>query len=810
MTALQILIVEDDSIVARDLRETIEAMGHTVIAVVESVEAARRVVEEQEVGLALLDIRVPGEMDGVDLGHLLTRDHGIPIVYLTGFSDEETLRRARASRPLNFLIKPVSERELRSALEIALERDGVEKRLRDRERWYAALVDSISDGLVACDAQGRITLFNPAVEAFVGLRHADVLRRPVDRILDFRDGVSGQPLDDPVRRALEEDRVCELGDSAVFRRRDGTWIPVSGDATPMRTDDGSLLGVVLTLRDVRTHRQARDAMDRSEARYRTVFEESPLPMHISTLDEGQILDLNPSFAQELGYPGDDALGRTEEELGLWARAEDRAELVEALGDKERVAGFRTRLRTQTGELRNVDLSAQRVELEGTHCLMVVTRDVTDRVTFEEELERQALYDTLTGLPNRTLLRDRLAHALDRSRRENTGTAVLFIDLDDFKRVNDTLGHAAGDEVLRQVADRLQGCLRERDTVARLGGDEFAAILEDTEKAADAAASAERVLEALASPVTVRGTSTRIGASIGIAPLGDLRVDADDLLRFSDMAMYRAKAEGGGTFRIFEPEEDFSESGGLHEEYELRNALEREEFVLRYQPIVELDSDRVVGAEALVRWRHPEKGLLHPVEFLPLAEESGLTSTLGRRLLRSACRESAVWSSARGATGQIFLAMNLAPGHFRDREVARDIERILAEEGTDPSCLVLEVTEGVAFQSPTTIRALRTLGLKVALDDVGTGLSSFSGLKELGTDLLKVDRSFVDGLGRDHPDGVIVDTLLRYARGTGQQVVAEGVETEEQRERLLEMGCRLGQGYHLAEPQTSATLAERLG
>ena len=413
--------------------------------------------------------------------------------------------------------------------------------------------------------------------------------------------------------------------------------------------------------------------------------------------------------------------------------------------------------------------------------------------------RHAFNDSLTGLPNRALLLDRLEVALGRADRERKPVSVLFLDLDGFKVVNDSLGHVAGDRLLIDVARRLSGCLRRGDTAARIGGDEFAILLGDVGDPDRAPRVAERVIAALGEPFAVLGREVFVSASIGIA-YG--RTDAENLLRNADVAMYRAKRSGeGGAYEIFEPSMHAAVVERLELEADLRRAIERDELVLHYQPIIGLASGRVVGLEALLRWAHPRRGLVMPCEFIPLAEETRLIAELGRWALHEACRQAAQWRDD-PQTGRPWVSVNLSGLQLLDDGLDAEVAGALADSGLEPAGLTLEITETVLVQDVAAavdrLENLRALGVSIAIDDFGTGYSSLRYIGRFPADVLKIAKPFVDGL-HDEKDAALVRTIIALADSLGLRTVAEGVEDREQLERLCDLGCALGQGYLFARP-----------
>ena len=430
-------------------------------------------------------------------------------------------------------------------------------------------------------------------------------------------------------------------------------------------------------------------------------------------------------------------------------------------------------------------------------------DVTDRKRMEAELERLALYDSLTGLPNRALFSDRLAHAIDR-RGRSQAAAVYFLDLDRFKRINDSLGHGAGDEVLREVATRIQRTLRPEDTVARFGGDEFTVLCEAVGGVLEAVGVADRLQRELAEPVRAGGAELRLSASIGIAMAepGDV-VDASRLVEDADAAMYRAKDRGGARTELFDMAMRERAVEELSIEQELQHGLDRGELRLFYQPLVDLDNGEMIGAEALIRWEHPERGLLTPDKFLPVAEESGLIVEIGAWAVGEACRRLRDWDRRDGDGSPLSLAVNLSARELTHPDVVPTVLGAVRRSALEPERLTIEVTESTAMADRDSgFRALRELseaGVRIAIDDFGTGYSSLDHLREMPADILKIDRSFVAGMAQNSPDSALVAAAIAMGRALEMEVVAEGIETSGQVADLRELGCRFGQGYLFARP-----------
>jgi diguanylate cyclase (GGDEF)-like protein len=446
----------------------------------------------------------------------------------------------------------------------------------------------------------------------------------------------------------------------------------------------------------------------------------------------------------------------------------------------------------------------------------IMMDITERKVLEDRLSHQAMHDPLTGLPNRVLLSDRLMRALSRAGRRGNEAAVLFLDLDNFKYVNDSLGHGAGDRLLVGVARRLARVIRPEDTLARLGGDEFVVLLEDVGARAEAFRIAARIQDALRTPITLDDREYFLTTSIGIAFGGNVGDHPEDLLRDADAAMYRAKEAGKDQHAVFRPEMQERSLRRLGLEGDLRRVLKAPEKELRvfYQPKALIETGGIVGTEALVRWEHPERGLVLPAEFIPLAEETGMIVPLGRWVLVEACRQTKEWQLEHPADPPLFVNVNLSACQFRDPGLARDVRDALVQTDLAPESLILEITESTLMEDASstldTLRWLKDLGVRLAIDDFGTGYSSLSYLKRFPVDAIKIDRSIISGLERDSGNAAIVSATITLAHALGLEAVAEGVEAEGELAELHRLGCDLGQGYYFWRPasaeKTSALLA----
>jgi diguanylate cyclase (GGDEF)-like protein/PAS domain S-box-containing protein len=564
---------------------------------------------------------------------------------------------------------------------------------------------------------------------------------------------------------------------------------------------------------VRAYRRQLDAVQhtnavlrQSELKFATAFASSPVAVSIATLDEGRIIEVNANFERDFGWSRAEVQYQTAVEIGLWTDPTHRIEFADLLRRHGRVVNYEAVWHHKNGSLRNVSISGVIIELDDVPYILAYTTDITERKAAEEQIQRLAFYDPLTGLPNRRLLMDRLSHAMAACIRHQQTGVLLFIDLDNFKTLNDTYGHDKGDLLLKQVATRLSGCVREGDTVARLGGDEFVVMLEDLSgKPDEAARQAEivgrKVLAALNEHYAIPPLRFHSTPSIGITLFGAQHENIEEPLKRADLAMYQAKSAGRNTIRFFDPRMQAMVAERAVMERDLRQALQQDQFTLHLQPQVQ-QGGRVCGAEALLRWRHPERGMVPPADFIPLAEDTGLILPLGERILEQACRQLALWAG-RPELAHLTLSVNVSPRQFQQDNFVAQVLAALERTGAPPQRLKLELTESLLIANVddviTKMDAIKARGVGFALDDFGTGYSSLSYLKRLPLDQLKIDQGFVRDILVDPNDAAIARMVIVLAESLGLEVMAEGVETLEQQQALQAQGCQAYQGFLYSRP-----------
>ena len=663
-------------------------------------------------------------------------------------------------------------------------------------RMYSLLAENSNDFIAIASLDEKVQFVNKAGRELIGLgADEDVKSKTIAEFLTEEGLRASQDVEIPSVQA----HGSWFGETTLRHFRTGRAIPVLVNSFLIKDPEtGEPLALATVQRDITERKRAEEELRKLS----TAVEQSP-SIVVITNPEGNVEYVNPKFTQITGYTPDDVIGQNPR---IWNSGETPQDEYKRLWEKitcGEVWGGEFHNRKKNGEFFWVSASvcAIRDEDGAIVHLLGVQEDITERKQVEESLEHLAYHDELTGLPNRTLFTDRLNVALAQARRSKQSTAVLFLDLDRFKVVNDSIGHSAGDQLLQSTAERLTSLVREGDTVARMGGDEFTVLLSDIVGVEDAIEVAERAVEACRVPWVLDGREFHVTTSIGIAIYPNDGEDAENLLQNADTAMYRAKEQGRDNYQLFTAAMNATLVERLALENDLRRGLEREEFVVHYQPQVDMRSGRIVGMEALVRWQHPDRGLVSPGDFIPVAEETGLILSLGEWVLRTACAQAKAWQEA--GLPSMRIAVNLSARQFQSRDLTATVTRILEETGASPICLQLEVTESVAMSdvklTARTLNDLQEMGIQIALDDFGTGHSSLDYLARFPIDALKIDRSFVSGLPMAESAIAITTAIINLAHGLNISAIAEGVETEQQLAWLKKQGCDEFQGHLFSQP-----------
>lgn len=685
-------------------------------------------------------------------------------------------------------------------------------RLNEGARALTDLVlNAAGEGIYVLDDQGRTMFANPASVSMLGWDAAALVSQPEPELV-------GSPPSGMAGSTLPGDAVLRNGwprhgGSTTFRRKNGEEFPVDFVATPL-SERGRVAGAVVTFNEITDRIKAEEALRTSEARFRMLFASNPHPMWVYDLETLAFLEVNEAAVTQYGYSREEFLAMRVADLGP-AGDQPFLSMIDSSGAPAQLRAAKSRHQRKSREVFAVALTSHRLDFAERQAALIVAEDISERVRFEEQLAHQALHDALTGLPNQALFTDRLERAMASGQRDNSSVAVLFLDLDGFKVINDSLGHNVGDELLVSLSRRLSRFLRPEDTAARFGGDEFLVLLENLEQRSDAMARAEELLAAFRPPVLLLGREVFITASIGDAVHTPTAAHprADDLVREADIAMYQAKASGRARAVLFDAGMDPPAVERLELETDLRRAVERDELALYYQPEVDLRTGDLVGMEALVRWQQPDRGLLLPADFIPIAEETGLIMPIGEWVLREACRQTQEWRSLRPDDQPLVIGVNLSARQIAEPTFVGRVAAILDETGLPASCLQLEITETTAMQDTDTtiaaLRELRTLGVDVAIDDFGTGYSSLSYLQSLPVNILKIDRAFVRAVAEDMNAKAIVQAIIAVAHTLSMKVTAEGIETAQQLDQLAALDCEGGQGYYFAKPLAPEEFGELL-
>lgn len=714
-----------------------------------------------------------------------------------------SVQRNGEGRPLHIVtfVEDINDRK-------AAERRLVEtqEELRTSEARYRTVFQASLDGITITRlSDGKFIDVNDRYLEIIGYQRDEVIGSTSLQL-----GFWANPADrGAIVEALRRDSRVQDREARILKKNgESVWVLFS---VALIEIEG--ISCILTLtRDISVAKaaeqqlaEAQDAIRTSEERYRTVFQTSLDGIAISRFEDGRYIDVNHAFLDIVGYSRDEVIGWSSLELGMWPDEKVRLEIADALRRNPSFRDLTIPFRRKNGEVFWMQLSASTIEIEGVPCVLSITRDTTDIRVAEEKIKDLAFYDQLTRLPNRRLLLERLKVAQIRDGGEPGDRALLFLDLDEFKKLNDTLGHEAGDLLLQEVARRLTACVRGADTVARCGGDEFAVLLEGLGKMPEPAAThaqlvANKIVAALSHPYLLAGRECHCRCSIGIAAFGGDQESPHLVLQQAELALHQAKTDGRNTMRFFAPGLQAAAEARADLEQDLHQAINKKQFTLYYQP--QVDSAGLIGAEALIRWNHPARGLLFPAEFIGLAEETGLILSLGELALEAACSQIAAWAH-RPETANIAVAVNISARQFRQPEFVSQVLAVLYRTGANPRNLELELTESTLLENVEDVidkmAALKSHGLRFSLDDFGTGYSSLSYLKRLPLHRLKIDRAFVRDILVDVTSGAIAQTIVSLSRAMGLSVLAEGVETVAQRDFLVTLGCHAFQGYFFSHP-----------
>ncbi len=679
----------------------------------------------------------------------------------------------------------------------------------ERLLLQVAALQAAANSIVITDNQGIILWTNQAFSQLTGYSSNEVLGKNL-RLL--KSGEHDSAFYTNLWATITSGRTWH--GELTNRRKDGSLYTEEMTITPLHIGTGGITHYVAIKQDVTSRRIAEDKLRRAEEKYRSIFEDAVVGIFQTTPD-GRPVNVNRALARMHGYESPEQLLAEVSNVGsqLFADPNAHQELSRLLEKDRALHSVEMESQTKDGGKKWLSANLRAVsDGEGNVVLHEGTvEDITARKAAEERVQFLAYYDGLTELPNRTLLRDRIAVALPGARRHHEKVALLYLDLDRFKNINDSLGHSIGDQLLKEVAERLKRWTREQDTVARLGGDEFLVLVTAVNQIADAVAVAHRIVNSMAAEFVIHGHVINVTCSLGISIFPDDGEEAEALLKNADLAMYKAKEGGRNNLQLFTQEMNVQAVERMNLERSLRLAVERKEFFLTYQPQAELATGKITGCEALIRWRHPEMGLVLPNKFIPVAESSGLIRPIGEWVLKTACAQVRQWQDEGLPT--VPVAVNVSAVQFRQKGFLRFVKTVLRETGLAPQYLELELTESLLLSDTDgtllMLQQLKGMGLKLSIDDFGTGYSSLSYLRQFPVYKLKIDRSFVRDIVVDPDDAVITGTIVSMAKSLGLKVLAEGVENEDQISFLRAHQCDEIQGYYFSQPLSANELADKL-
>ncbi|OJX78240.1 EAL domain-containing protein [Magnetospirillum sp. 64-120] len=802
-----VLVVEDNPGDARLVELYLIEDAATAFTVMKAalLSEALDILAQHRVDVVLLDLSLPDSFGMDTLDRLRAASPFVPVVVLTGTNDEELALKALRQGAQDYLVKGQGDGDLvRRAIFYAMERTNAAAALRRSESRFKALFANAGVGVVLTDADGRVVEVNPAFLSMVGYQ-ADELRGGLLRDITH-------PEDQGLNEGLRGEVLAGTRDGFQLTKRyvakDGRVVWAKLNCKVMHETDGDQPYTVTVIEDITERKRLEDNMRLAA----TVYENSGDGLFVTDANN-HIVHVNPAFTQITGYQPAEVIGKNPRILAsgrhdreffaqLWGSLLEngkwQGEVWDRRKDGEMFAGWQNIavVRDADGKLQN---------------FVAVLSDITSRKQMEERLSYAANHDPLTKLPNRTLFHERLNRAIARAQRNHQLVALLFIDLDRFKQVNDTMGHLAGDMLLQQVAERLSGCIRQGDTVARLSGDEFTIILEDVQDPRDAAVVAHKVLRVMFEPVQLSAGEAHISSSIGVALYPTDAGDPNTLLKLADAAMYRAKNLGRNGCQFHSEVVNAQAFERLALENALRAAVADNQFLLHYQPIYDVKTGRAVAVEALLRWRHPEVGVVAPNQFLAVAEETGLLVPIGNWVFDQACRQVKAWRDA--GADELRLHVNLSARQLRQPDLIERIAGALELSRLPPHALVLEVQESCVVDKsfdPTALFArLAALGVGLAIDEFGSGYSSFAFLRRLPVTIIKVSQGFVRNLATAD-DSEIVTAIVALARGLHMTVVAPGIESKAQLDLLVHFGCDTVQGFLLAKPGATDDVGALLG
>ena len=686
--------------------------------------------------------------------------------------------------------------------------------LQEREQNLAITLNSIGDAVITTDANGNVTRMNMVAEKMTGWSFLEAEGKTLKSIFPIINASTRQPIDSPVDKVLATGKIIHLSNHTTLISKDGSEFQITDSAAPIQDADGFILGMILVFNDVTEQYYLRQKAMSVQKQMQETFDD--MQTMVSALDvDGTVNFINNTLLKLSGIESSDVIGEKLWNCFWFKHSKELQENVEDsifIALKGEVVKKDIQIQIKNGLLWIEIIYIPKFNIKGEVVQLVTeARDISDRKIAEATIEHQAHYDYLTDLPNRFLILDRLCQLTKEAKRNNGLIGILFLDIDDFKKVNDTLGHEFGDKVLMETSSRLKNIIREEDTAGRLGGDEFVILLKGLESVNDARIVAENILHRIQDAFNINNKELLLTTSIGISIYPNDGKNPSDLLKHADSAMYHAKGLGRNTYSYFTTDINFDISRRLSIEEQMRGAIDRGEFEVYYQPKIEISSGKIMGAEALLRWSNSALGNIFPDEFIPIAEHTGLIVPIGQFVINEAFKTTAQWHT--NFDQSFCIAVNLSPRQFKDKALVASIKEAMKKHNLSNECVELEITEGILMGNHAYIKdallELDALGINISMDDFGTGYSSLSYLRKYPFDILKIDRSFISDITVDQGDKELVNAAISMAHSLNLKVVAEGIETKEQLSLLKDMECEYGQGYLFSKPVPKNEMSEIL-
>ncbi|PSJ16362.1 GGDEF domain-containing response regulator [Nitrosomonas supralitoralis] len=787
---ISILIVEDEKIVALDLKRRLTKLGYQVTGMAASGQQAIALVEQNLPNIILMDIHIQGNMDGIEVANLLQKTHNVPVIYLTAYSEEKTITRAKATKPYGYLLKPFSDRELHIIVQVSIERHESDIMLQAKEQHFRLALEAARLGTWEASKDSR--------EIFMG-KTCDGNLEPISDwesfYLTIDNNDKHRVLDFIKKLRTKKGSIAEIEFRVNSESGKNLWYKLYGKSfVNFYAGKHQIVGI---LQDTTESRLSKDQLAQAATVFKCaaegiiilnkdrIFVCANNAFHKITKFQQRYLknkELPFLTSRSLGEVAYNKIWQSIDEHGQW-----RGEITAFKSNKEILYVWLT-------------IGIIPAEASEEHQFVVMISDITAMRETQEQLSQIAYYDNLTKLPNRMLIMDRLKLALTKATRDSSLLGVLFIDLDNFKRINDTLGHAHGDSMLCFVSQRMLSVLRASDTLGRLGGDEFLVIASSARSYDALVTIAQKLLQCFLDPIVIGNMEIIPSCSIGISIFPEHSANHDELVQMADTAMYEAKNNGRNRYALYHPALKQKAVHYLTRERELHHALIKDEFLLHYQPHFSLVTKKITGVEALIRWQHPVKGLLGPAEIIPVAESSKLIVEIGNWVLTEACRQIKQWRT--DGHGELRISVNISIRQLADKSLQQFIAELLYQYSLPADSLELEVTESCLQNELiyiTSLEQLENLGIAISIDDFGTGYSCLSSLKNLPIHRLKIDQSFIKNIPHDSNDCAIAAAILALAQKLNLQVTAEGIETYDQADFLANLGCDELQGYLLSKP-----------